>query len=344
MLLTAAKILVVDDEPFFASFVERLLSQAGYTNITVLNDPRAVEGLHQQSDFDLILLDVHMPHLSGLDVIARLKVVEQHDYVPVIIMTGDNDIETRLKALAAGARDFLTKPPRKEEMLSRIRNLLEVRLLTRENERQRDRYQDLLQNILPTYIVGRLNAGEEDIVDDCDDVAVLFADLVGFSDICSRLDSRVIVKDLNKIFLALDRLVDTEHLEKIKTVGDAYMVASGLRKSGHAHFAAMADFALAATKALEELQPHLAHPYTFRIGIERGPLISGVLKGSRSVFDVWGDTVNAAARLQTASTPGKITVSKHFADALDGAFKLAPRGSLDLRGVGATEAFFLLPG
>ncbi|MBL8642592.1 MAG: response regulator [Rhodospirillaceae bacterium] len=341
--LKAASILVVDDEPFYASLVERILKQAGYANITTLNDAREVAELHAARDFDLILLDVHMPHLSGLEVIERLKAVEQHDYVPVIVMTGDSEIETRFAALAAGAKDFLVKPPRKEEMLSRIRNLLEVRLLTRENEAERDRFQQLLRNILPGHVIDRLNKGEANIVDNCNDVAILFADLVGFSSVCAKLDSQIIVDDLNKIFLAIDRLADAHRIEKIKTVGDAYMAASGLTGEDPEHFGRMADFAVAVMAEIETLQPRLSHPYSFRIGIERGPLIAGVLRGLRSVFDVWGDTVNAAARLQSASTPGKITVSKHFADALDGRFDLELRGELDLRGVGSTEAFFLLP-
>ncbi len=337
-----ARILVVDDEPFYAGLIERLLRQSGYSNVTVLTDAREVERLHLDHDFDLILLDMHMPHLSGLEVIERLKTVEQHNYVPVIVMTGDSDLETRFAALANGARDFMVKPPRKEEMLSRIRNLLEVRLLTRENQRERDKFQQLLDNILPSYIIDRLNRGEVDIVDDCADVSVLFADLVGFSNVCAQLDSRIIVQDLNNVFLVLDRLVERYRLEKIKTVGDAYMVVSGLAEPGNEHFSRMADFALTVMAELNRLQSQLAHPYRFRIGIDRGPLIAGVLKGRRSVFDVWGDTVNAAARLQAASEPDRITISEHFAAALTNGFDLEPRGPLSLKGVGTTEAFFLL--
>lgn len=118
-----------------------------------------------------------MPHMSGLEVIDRLKEIDRQFYPPVIVMTGADDLETRFAALDHGARDFLTKPARKEEMLSRVRNMLEVRHLNRQNQTERERYQQLLQNILPTYIVERLNEGETDIVDDFHDVSVLFADL-----------------------------------------------------------------------------------------------------------------------------------------------------------------------
>ncbi len=338
----AARILIVDDEQFQLDLLQRLLSQAGYTNLTAVSDPRGVAALHRDRDFDLILLDIHMPHLGGLEVLGQLKAVNPDDYAPVIVMTGDEDVETRLAALDHGARDFLTKPPRKAELLSRIHNLLEVRFLTRQNRLERERYRNLLTGILPGYIVTRLDRGETDIVDNFGDVAVMFADLVGFSSVCARLESRIVVANLNRIFLAFDRLAERHGVEKIKTLGDAYMAVAGLG-SGNGHFAAMADFALALVGELQAMLPSLAAPFSMRVGIERGQLIAGMLTGRRSVFDVWGDTVNAAARLQAASEPGRVTVSRHFADALDQAFALEPRGTLELKGVGRTEAFFLGP-
>src|SRR5207253_2779205 len=142
-----------------------------------------------------------------------------------------------------GARDFLVKPPRKAEMLSRIRNVIEIRHLNRQNRIERERYEQLLQDILPAYILKRVKDGETDFVDDLADVAVFFADLVGFSKVCARLESSIVVDNLNRIFLAMDRLAEIYGIEKIKTIGDAYMAVSGIGETGHAHFARMADFA-----------------------------------------------------------------------------------------------------
>ncbi len=337
-----SKILIVDDEAFHLSYLERLLRAAGYTNIRTQSDSRIVEAMHREHDFDVILLDIHMPHLSGIEVIDRLKATDRHSYAPIIVMTGDQDLQTRLTALDRGARDFLVKPPRKEEMLSRVRNILEVRHLNRQNQIERERYQQLLQDILPGYIVNRLRDGESDIVDDFPDVSILFADLVGFSSICARIESRIVVDNLNRIFVAMDRLAEQHGIEKIKTVGDAYMAVSGIGETGAAHFGRMAHFALAAVRELAALQDTLAVPFQMRIGIERGALIAGVLKGRRSVFDVWGDTVNAASRLQSASMPGRVLVSRHFANAVEDDFVLEPKGQVNLRGVGETEALFMV--
>jgi adenylate cyclase len=337
-----ARILIVDDEPFHLGYLERLLRSVGYSNISTESDPRDVEDLHREQDFDLILLDVHMPHLTGIEVIERLKKVDKQSYAPVIILTGDTDLKVRDEALERGARDFLVKPPRKEEMLSRIRNILEIRHLNRQNQIERERYHQLLQDILPNYIVERLKNGESEIVDDLPDVSILFADLVGFSSVCARLESRIVVENVNRIFLALDDLAERYDIEKIKTLGDAYMAVSGIGETGIAHFQRMADFAIAAIQKLESLHDSLAFPFQMRIGIERGQLIAGVLKGRRSVFDVWGDTVNAASRLQSASSPGRVLVSRRFADAIEDRFVLEPKGFLELKGVGQTEALFVL--
>ncbi len=340
--LPSARILVVDDEPFHLSYLERLLRSAGYSDIWLQSDPRAVEALHHEHDFDLILLDIHMPHISGIELIDRLKSADRQSYAPVIVMTGDDDLQVRDQALERGARDFLVKPPRKEEMLSRIRNVIALRHLNRQNEIERLRYQRLLQDILPSYIVNRLKNGETEIVDDLADVSVLFADLVGFSSVCARLDSRIVVENLNRIFQAMDQLAEHHGIEKIKTLGDAYMAVGGIGAADKSHFGRMADFALAVLEQLAALQPTLAVPFRMRIGIERGQLIAGVLKGRRSVFDVWGDTVNAASRLQSASSPGRVLVSRYFADAIEDEFLLEPKGFVDLRGVGKTETLFVL--
>jgi adenylate cyclase len=270
-----------------------------------------------------------------------LKGLDPATQVPVIVLTGDEDLATRNAALEKGARDFLVKPPPKAEALSRIRNLIEVRILDNQNKLERESYQQLLGNILPAYIVERLNRGETEIVDEVEDAAVIFCDLVGFSDACARIEARIILADLNRIVASLDRLAAQFGVEKIKTIGDAYMAVTGLAGSATNHFDGMADFALAALKALDDLQPDLAVPFRMRIGIERGRLIAGVLRGKRSAFDVWGDVVNAASRLQAASVPGRITVSDRFAEGLSDGFDIEPRAAIELKGIGPVDASFL---
>jgi len=134
----SANILIVDDKPDNVSLLEMMLSFSGYTNVQSTTDPREVEGLYQDNDFDIILLDIRMPHMDGFQVMERLSHIVKGDYLPILILTAQNDMDTRLKALEAGARDFVTKPFDKMEVLNRIHNMLEVRFLYKERLQQND--------------------------------------------------------------------------------------------------------------------------------------------------------------------------------------------------------------
>jgi len=341
LMLHKAKILIVDDDVFFRGLLRRILEHDGYRNICTLEDPTEAITAHRDSAFDLILLDLHMPQLSGTDVLQAIRNDSNQKPVAIIVLTGDEEPEARYDALEKGADDFLVKPPHKIEILSRIRNLLTTQHHFKQSQLQQQKYQQFIENILPRAILRGMQTGGSTYVEELGDASILFADLVGFSAVCARLDASIVVENLNRIFLAFDQLCDEHGVEKIKTIGDAYMVTGSLDASDPGQFDRMATFAIAMIDRLASLQNDLVYPFQLRVGIERGALIAGILKGRRSVFDVWGDTVNAANRLQAASSPGCITVSRHFANALTDKFRLENRGDLMLKGVGSTEALFL---
>ena len=203
---------------------------------------------------------------------------------------------------------------------------------------ERARSRELLLNILPQAIIDRLNAGEQLIADRYDDVAVVFSDFVGFTEISSRLPVTTLVGSLNELFSAFDEACLATGVEKIKTIGDAYMAASGLAGGPADHIAAAADLALAMRAAVERAGP----PWTVRIGIHNGPVIAGVIGKSKYVYDLWGDAVNLASRLETSAPPGHIQVSESIATAVGGAYELEPRGAIDLKGKGSTSAWILV--
>jgi adenylate cyclase len=214
-------------------------------------------------------------------------------------------------------------------LLDRIRGELEI---------ERRRSHDLLLNILPQAIIDRLGAGEGLIADRHEDVAVIFSDFVGFTEISSRLPVATVVSALNAMFSAFDASCEALGVEKIKTIGDAYMAAAGLPGSSGDHVGAAADLALAMNAAVATA----GEPWKVRIGIHRGPVVAGVIGTSKFVYDLWGDAVNVASRLETTAPPGRIQVSEAVAAGLTDAFELEPRGALELKGKGSTEAFFLL--
>jgi len=214
-------------------------------------------------------------------------------------------------------------------LLERLRDELDV---------ERQRSHDLLRNVLPQAIIDRLGAGESAIADRHEDVAVVFSDLVGFTEISSRLPVATVVSALNGMFSAFDAACERLGVEKIKTIGDAYMAAAGLPGSSGDHVQSAADLALAMRSAVDAA----GDPWRVRIGIHRGPVVAGVIGTTKFVYDLWGDAVNVASRLETNAPPGHIQVSEPVASALGDAFELEARGAIELKGKGSTPVFYLL--
>ena len=206
---------------------------------------------------------------------------------------------------------------------------------------EKERSEQLLLNILPAPIVARLKSGERVIADHIRDVTILFADFVGFTELSSRLPAPELVGVLGCVFSAFDGLAHKFGVEKIKTIGDSYMVACGLfgKRDDHAH--AVADMALAMAETLEILNDTLPAPLEIRMGINSGDVVAGVIGAHKFVYDIWGDAVNVASRLESSSLPGRIQVSRSTYQHLGGDFILTPRDGLKIKGKGAMEAYFL---
>ena len=208
----------------------------------------------------------------------------------------------------------------------------EVEIAHRENER-------LLLNILPATIASRLRAGESTIADGFEEMTVLFADVVGFTELSSRLEPHQVVDLLNRVFTSFDELVDRFRLEKIKTIGDAYMVVGGLGDDGSDHVVAVTQMGL---DMLEAVRTSAAtEPLELRIGVHTGPAVAGVIGIKKFIYDVWGDTVNTASRLESAGVPGRIQVSRPTYERLSHAFSFEHRGEVELKGKGLVDTFLV---
>jgi adenylate cyclase len=251
----------------------------------------------------------------------------------------DADLEKQNRVLARKLDRLQTNTRQLEEIRDVNSKLLSS--LMHELDEERTRSTELLLNILPRAIVDRLEAGESLIADRYAQVSVLMSDLVGFTGISSQLSPKVLVTELNRLFSAFDALCAESGMEKIKTIGDSYMAVGGLPGTREDHATAAADMALGMMDALRRINEATRRGWRIRIGVHTGPAVAGVIGAWKFAYDVWGDTVNMASRLESSSLPDHIQISSPVADVLGSAFVVESRGTIELKGKGETETYFL---
>ncbi|MEZ4451365.1 MAG: adenylate/guanylate cyclase domain-containing protein [Nannocystaceae bacterium] len=230
-----------------------------------------------------------------------------------------------------------------EEDLRRANAELEIKIAERTADLSAamERAEALLLNILPAPIARRLQAGEARIAEHFDDVTVLFADIVGFSERAAVTEPEAVVEVLRVVFTAFDALSDAYGLEKIKTIGDAYMVVAGVPTPRRDHAEVMAEMAMAMLGAVDQLSVDHDLSLAVRIGLHSGPVVAGIIGTRKFAYDLWGDTVNTASRMESHGLPGHIQVEASTYERLEGRFDFTKRGVIDVKGLGPMETYFL---
>ena len=349
-----ASILIVDDQKANVLLLEQMLRNAGYVSISSTTNPVEVSQLHKKNRYDLILLDLQMPVMDGFQVMESLKDVETGGYLPVLVLTAQPD--HKLRALRAGAKDFVSKPFDLAEVLIRVYNMIEVRLLHLETKKLYDRVvaeqkvsERLLLNVLPHSIAQRLKGRPEVtaesftelIADSFTEVTVLFADIVEFTKFSVGVSAEALVDVLNDIFTRFDTIADNRGLEKIKTIGDCYMAAAGLPVPVADHASRAANMALDMIEAVDSFNEQSQYKLRVRIGIDTGAVVAGVIGKRKFLYDLWGDVVNTASRMESHGVAGQIQITDSTRKQLGEPFILEKRGAIDVKGKGEMETWFL---
>jgi adenylate cyclase len=207
---------------------------------------------------------------------------------------------------------------------------------------EQERSERLLLNVLPASIAARLKQTQGVIADAFPDATVLFADIVDFTPRSQQIAPEQVVQALNELFSVFDQLARQRGLEKIKTIGDAYMVAGGLPDPRPDHVEAVAEMALAMRDAVARRSDPSGRPLAVRIGIDTGPVVAGVIGTSKFSYDLWGDTVNTASRMESDGVAGCIQVTARTWKRLRDGYRLERRGSIQVKGKGAMVTYFLV--
>jgi adenylate cyclase len=329
----SSRILIVEDTPANIQTLTATLKERGY-QISVATNGRQALDIVGKVRPDLILLDVMMPEMDGFETCRRLKASEQWRQIPVIFLTAKTDTADIVKGFELGAVDYVAKPFNAHELLARVNTHLTIDRLHRENER-------LLLNILPAPIAERLKSGDEHIADKFAEVTVLFADIVEFTKLAASMAAPSLVEWLNDLFTRFDLAANELGIEKIKTIGDAYMAVCGLPEVCEDHSERVLQLAQRLIRIAREFSAERGTSLHLRIGVNAGPVVAGIIGRRKFIYDLWGDTVNVASRMESHGVADAIQVTRPVFERLHDRYSFEARGSIEVKGKGQVEAWLL---
>ncbi|MEI7530463.1 MAG: adenylate/guanylate cyclase domain-containing protein [Betaproteobacteria bacterium] len=355
-LAKTMKVLVVDDSRTLRRLLIRELNNVGITNISEAADGiEAIEKVKAET-FDLMLLDMEMPELDGLGALRIIKSTPELKYLPVIIVSAAEQFEKTVECIQIGAEDYLPKPFNPVLLRARVFSSLEKKRL-RDVDRERIiqlqhekellnieqlKTEKLMLNILPRPIADRLKKGESNIAGSYPEATILFSDLVGFTKMSAGKTASELVKLLNDLFTRFDKRAEDLGIEKIKTIGDAYMAVGGLPIPRSDHAVIVADMALGMFEDVKAFNDKNGMELDMRIGLNTGPVVAGVIGFTKFAYDLWGNTVNTASRMESTSENGRIQMTSMTHDLLTEHFVLEERDFIECKGLGPIKTSFLI--
>lgn len=337
----AGTVLVVDDSAVNRTVLTDRVEALGHRVVQASGGQEALDRL-AEGTIDVLLLDIMMPGLTGFDVLERMQADPILHDIPVIVVSALNDPASVIRSIELGAADHLPKPFDPVLLRARLNACLDrKRLCDREIEHRRQiefekhRYEELMHVLFPHAVVEELKATQRVQPRRYEDVAVLFSDIVGFTQFSERRDPEEVVDHLQELIEMFEDLALAHGLEKTKTIGDAFMATGGLLQP-------LPNPVLSCVRCgLRMIAGAAALPagWQVRIGIHIGPVLAGVVGRRQYLFDLWGDTVNTAARIESAGVPGAVVVSaaawERIADICEG----ESQGEISLKGRAPLELF-----
>jgi adenylate cyclase len=341
-------ILVVDDNEDNRYTLMMMLEVDGHERIETASSGHEALARLENGRFDVVLLDMMMPDLNGDEVLRRIKGNPDSRETGVVMISADTDAANISRCIELGADDYLPKPFNPGILRARLSSILQKQAFralekdyTAKLEAEQRKSEHLLRNILPPEIAGRLLNGENNIADLFEDATVIFADVVGFAQITARMKPYEIVACLNRLFSEFDSLAEAAGVEKIKTIGDCYMVVAGVPSARPDHRRVALDLALDMVGAAERLR--LPAPFSMRVGVHSGPVMAGVIGTQKFAYDVWGDTVNIASRLEAEGRANSVLASSATTNSLSSGFAFEGPRMVTTKDQRLIEAYFVTP-
>jgi DNA-binding response OmpR family regulator len=333
------RILIVDDNDVNLDMLGRRLERQGYAVVAATNGRQALE-LVREREFDLVLLDLMMPEMNGFQVLAHLKSDAALRHIPVIMISALDEMQSVVRCIEIGAEDYLAKPFDPVLLKARIGACLEKKRLRdrevsylQQIEAEKARADALLHVILPDEIVEELKATNQVRPRRHESVAVLFCDIVGFTPYCATRTPEEILRHLQELFEAYEELAARFHMYKIKTIGDSFMSTAGLIEPVARPVLNAVSCGLEMVEAAHAQSAH----WDVRVGIHCGPVMAGVVGRRQYLYDLWGDTVNTAARVESHGVKGSVCISGEAWPLVTDTFEGESLGLVPVKGKGTME-------
>ena len=348
--IKSGTIVIIDDEKNNCQLIKKLLKHTNHTIFTKYDGKESINYIENNyKNIDLILLDLIMPNMNGIEILSHLKHNKYTYHIPVIMLSALDEIDAVVDCISLGADDFLFKPINRILLEARIKNSLEKKYFhdkeikyQKKIKLEQKKSNDLLLNILPKTIADRLKKGETPLADKIDSATVLFADLKGFTQMSSKIPAKKLVIMLNNIFSEFDELLVKYNLEKIKTIGDNYMLAGGIPEPMEFHAEAVSDMALEMINSMSNINKNLNTKLEIRIGINSGPLSAGVIGKKKFSYDLWGDTVNVASRMESYGKDGFVHISKNTYKLIKDKYTIKKCDPIEIHGKGIMETYYII--
>ncbi len=341
-----AKILIAEDETIIAIDIKTTLQKIGYTVPDIMTSGEKVIEFLKNDKPDLILMDISLA--GNLDGIETAELISYKYDLPVVYLTALTNKETIERARLTEPFGYLLKPFDERNLHSTIEMALykhkvdsELKKRTRELEAEKIKTDELLHNIFPSDIVKELKAKGSVNPKHYDSVSILFTDFDNFTTFASGLSPDKLVKELNHIFTNFDFIIEKYGLEKLKTIGDSYMIAGGLPNVSHDHAFQTINAALEMQSVINNVNEKGNFSCKMRVGIHSGPCVAGIVGIKKYTYDVWGDTVNIAKRLESHCEPGLVNISKETYELVKEKFECDYRGCIEAKGKGEIDMYFV---
>jgi adenylate cyclase len=340
------KIIIAEDEKIIALDLVNTLERLGYSVPGVGKSADDIFELIEEFDPHLVMMDIMLDgELSGIEA---TKIISEKYDLPVIFLTALTDEETLEKAKTTDAYGYLLKPFDEKTLHSTIEMAIykfqvehELKIKTKELEEEKKRTDSLLKNILPQEIVDEIKLNGNVKPRYYQQVSILFTEFHGFDLISSQINPNDLIYELNEVFENFDEIVQRHNLEKLKTIGDAYMIASGLPLEIINHAEKIVMAALEMQKFIDERNKTKKLKWEMKTGIHSGPVVAGIVGMRKFTYDIWGDSVNIASRMASSCLPEKINISGETYELVKEKFNCSYRGRLKVKGKGEIDMYFV---